>query len=76
MYKRQELARETAAISPELPVVFISGYSETAVVRYGVVAHGMHFIRKPFSPSELLCKLRDVIPPRNDGGAVETRTRM
>jgi len=53
-----------------------SGADALEALRDGVVAHGMHFIHKPFSPSELLGKLRDVIPPRKDGGPVETRARM
>ena len=47
-------------------VIFMSGYNEEAVLRHGVLAVGTSFIEKPFSPAELLERVRltlDEAPP-------------
>jgi two-component system cell cycle sensor histidine kinase/response regulator CckA len=46
---------------PEMRVLFMSGYTDDAIVRQGVLESGVNFIQKPFVPSALKTKLRDVI---------------
>jgi signal transduction histidine kinase len=38
---------------PELPVLFVTGYAENAVLNHGHIAHGMEVLTKPFAVSEL-----------------------
>ncbi len=55
-----ELAERARALSPELPIVFATGYSETAAIT-AVVGAGAPLLKKPFSISELEQILRSVM---------------
>jgi CheY-like chemotaxis protein len=44
-----------------LKVIFMSGYTEDAIVRHGVLEPGIAFIAKPFTPIELTRKVREVL---------------
>ena len=46
---------------PELKVVFMSGYTDNAVVRHGVMERGMPFLQKPFTPERLANKIVEVL---------------
>jgi CheY-like chemotaxis protein len=55
-----ELGRRVAALFPGIAVIYVSGYSEDSLGRQGVLEKGINFLRKPFSASELLSKIREV----------------
>jgi PAS domain S-box-containing protein len=46
---------------PGLKAVFMSGYTDNAIVHHGVLEKHTHFIQKPFSPSTLLQKVREAL---------------
>jgi two-component system, cell cycle sensor histidine kinase and response regulator CckA len=56
-----ELAAELAALYPEIRVLFMSGYTDDAVVRHGLLAVGRAFIQKPFTPDALTRKVRETL---------------
>src|SRR5208283_3858054 len=59
----QELVNQLARLRPGIKVLFMSGYSDDAVARHGVLNEGAEFIAKPFSPEELAEKVRAVLGP-------------
>jgi two-component system, cell cycle sensor histidine kinase and response regulator CckA len=46
---------------PEAKVLFMSGYTDDAVVRHGVETASSAFLHKPFTPFGLARKVRDVL---------------
>ncbi len=57
----RELAEQIAESHPEIRVVFMSGYTEDAVLLRGVSEAHMAFIGKPFSKPQLLEKVHQVL---------------
>jgi len=49
----RELASRIAGIRPDLPLIFMSGYTDEDVIRRGLLERGRRFIQKPFSPDAL-----------------------
>jgi len=60
-----ELAEQLKTTSRDLRVLFMSGYTDTAIVRNGLLSDSATFLQKPFTPDELLRKLRVVIDQSN-----------
>jgi two-component system, cell cycle sensor histidine kinase and response regulator CckA len=58
-----ELARRAVELSPELPVLFISGYTDDEIVRRGLLQEGQPFLQKPFTPEALAAKLTELLKP-------------
>ncbi|MGQ0760776.1 MAG: PAS domain S-box protein [Acidobacteriota bacterium] len=65
-----ELAENIRALRPETRVLYMSGFTDDAVVRHGVLAEDMCFIQKPFSPAALAIKVRDVLDNHAGSNAV------
>jgi PAS domain S-box-containing protein len=57
----RELAGRLASICPGMKILYMSGYTENAVLHGGVLEAGVHFLQKPFSPEELARKVRAVL---------------
>ena len=55
------LAEAIVAERPETRVRFMSGYTDDAIIRHGVLEAGMHFLEKPFTPRVLAAKVREVL---------------
>jgi two-component system cell cycle sensor histidine kinase/response regulator CckA len=58
------LSEELAKLMPKMSVLFISGYTENAIVHGGVLDAGIHFLQKPFLPADLLRTVQAVLYPR------------
>jgi len=46
---------------PDLRVLYVSGYPQDLIAQRGVVAPGVEFLQKPFTPSSLLERVREVL---------------
>jgi PAS domain S-box-containing protein len=57
----RELADRLTSARPELRVLYLSGYTDDAVVRHGVLEADVAFLQKPFTPAELARKVREVL---------------
>lgn len=57
----RELAERTALIRPDTLVLYMSGYTDDAVVRHGVLDEEMPFLQKPFTPATLARKVTELL---------------
>lgn len=57
----RDLAEQLRQRQPGLPVLFMSGYTDAAIVDHGTLQKGTPFIQKPFTPDSLSLKLRQVL---------------
>jgi two-component system, cell cycle sensor histidine kinase and response regulator CckA len=57
----RELARRLREQRPDLPIVYMSGYTDDEVIRRGLLDSGVPFLEKPMSPETLLGKIRQVL---------------
>jgi signal transduction histidine kinase len=55
------LAERLLALRPAVKVLFMSGYTDDAVLRHGVVESGAAFLQKPLTPATLTRKVREVL---------------
>lgn len=55
---------------PGLPVLFMTGYAQSAAARSEFLAPGMEMISKPFSMDEMAAKIRDMLSSNAPAGAV------
>jgi two-component system, cell cycle sensor histidine kinase and response regulator CckA len=60
----KELSDKLLKISPDLKVMFISGYTDNAIVSHGVLDPGLTFLQKPFTPQLLAGKIRELLDLR------------
>jgi two-component system cell cycle sensor histidine kinase/response regulator CckA len=61
----RQLGQMLAEIRPETRVLFMSGYTDNAIVHHGLLDQGVNFIAKPFTPAGLARKIRDVLDRRD-----------
>jgi nitrogen-specific signal transduction histidine kinase/CheY-like chemotaxis protein len=63
----RELAERITAVRPRLPVIFMSGYTDDAIVRHGLLDAKLAFIQKPFDSASVARKVREVLDSHSKG---------
>ncbi|HSE31438.1 MAG TPA: PAS domain S-box protein [Pyrinomonadaceae bacterium] len=57
----RELAQELSALHPKTSILFMSGYTDDAVVRHGVMDKDIEYLQKPFTPESLVRRVGEVL---------------
>jgi two-component system cell cycle sensor histidine kinase/response regulator CckA len=57
----RETAERIHQTHPDVPILFMSGYTDDAVLRRGVVDRRTPFLQKPFGAEDLACAIRDAL---------------
>lgn len=68
----RELAEQVALLRPDTRVLFMSGFTDDAIVRHGVLDKGVFFIQKPFSPDALARKARQVLDQSHNQPGIDS----
>jgi DNA-binding NarL/FixJ family response regulator len=55
------VAQQLGEVRPDTRVLYISGYTDDAIVHHGMLAPGLSFLQKPFTPAALARKVREVL---------------
>ena len=61
----KEVADRLTANHPGLKVLFMSGYTDEAIVHHGVLDSHVEFLQKPFTAAALARKVREVLDSKN-----------
>jgi signal transduction histidine kinase len=57
----RELANRAAALRPDLPVLFTTGYTRNAIIHHGRLDPGVQLLSKPFAQHDLARKVREML---------------
>jgi CheY-like chemotaxis protein len=57
----RQVADAVRQIRPALKVLFMTGYSQNAIVHQGRLDPGVQLIQKPLSQAQLATRIRDVL---------------
>jgi len=63
----RSVAQRLLELRPGLKVLYLSGYTDDAIVRHGMLEPGIAFLQKPFSADALARKVREVLDARPAG---------
>jgi len=56
-----ELKKHLTTLWPNLKVLYMSGYTDDAIVQHGLLERGINFLQKPFNPKRLIRRVREVL---------------
>jgi two-component system cell cycle sensor histidine kinase/response regulator CckA len=57
----RKLADQLTETRPDMRILFMSGYSDLAMLGQGLVEPGLHYLQKPFTPAGLARRVREVL---------------
>ncbi len=61
------VAEALSALRPAIRVLYMSGYTDEAIVKTGVLDEGKPFLQKPFTPMQLAKKIREILDEPETG---------
>jgi two-component system cell cycle sensor histidine kinase/response regulator CckA len=59
----RELAEQVSEIRPDMKILYMSGYTDDAIVRHGLLDEKLNFLQKPFDSAAVSRKVRQVLDP-------------
>jgi two-component system cell cycle sensor histidine kinase/response regulator CckA len=59
----RELAERVLAVRPDIKILYMSGYTDQAVVHQGILGTDAPLLQKPFTLAALTTKLREILTP-------------
>ena len=62
----RKISEELALFRPGMKVLYMSGYTDDAIVRHGALEANVAFLQKPFTPAALARKVREVLDDGRD----------
>jgi len=62
----RDLVERLAPLRPSMAIIYMSGYTDTVVVHHGGLDPGAAFLQKPFTPSALVGKVRQLLDTCRD----------
>ena len=57
----RELEEHLRPLRPDMKVIYMSEYTDNAILHHGVLSPGIEFLEKPFTPAGLRKKVREVL---------------
>ncbi|TAM81070.1 MAG: PAS domain-containing sensor histidine kinase [Acidobacteria bacterium] len=62
----REVAEHVTAARPKIEVLYISGYTDDAIIHHGAIGPNIAFLQKPFTPAALARKVRQILEHKSD----------